>query len=175
MSMNSQDNGRGEKNRTLMELIEELDDLVRNAGAVPLSGGNKRVVYYDEIMEILDDMRVALPRDVIEAQKILQDREKILQDARETERRILLDAKTRHDARVSEHSSLQDARNQAGQLLAQADASAQNIVGEATEYAMRMVENLHKTTVGVIGDLEATRDELVRMSRNPYGGQEQHG
>ena len=75
MSMNSQDNGRGEKNRTLMELIEELDDLVRNAGAVPLSGGNKRVVYYDDIMEILDDMRVALPRDVIEAQKILQDRD----------------------------------------------------------------------------------------------------
>ena len=167
MSMNSQDNGRGEKNRTLMELIEELDDLVRNAGAVPLSGGNKRVVYYD-------DMRVALPRDVIEAQKILQDREKILQDARETERRILLDANTRHDELVSEHSILQDARNQAGQLLAQADASAQNIVGEATEYAMRMVENLHKTTVGFIGDLEATRDELVRMSRNPYGGQEQH-
>lgn len=171
MSINSQENGRGEKERSLMELIEEMDDLIRNAGSVPLSGGGKRVVYYDDVISILDDMRVALPRDVLDAQKILQDRENILQDARETERRILLEANTRHDELVNDHTIMQDARNQAAQMLAQADASAQNIVDEATEYAMRMVESLHKTTVSVIGDLETTRDELVRMSRNPYGEQ----
>ena len=55
---------------TVLDLLDELEDIVDTAPNVPLTG--KIMVESSEVLEIVDDIRKALPEDVKQA-KWLKD------------------------------------------------------------------------------------------------------
>ena len=53
-------------------LMDELEDILEASWRLPLSGG-KAMVDTSEVKRILEDIRLALPREVVQAKKIVDE------------------------------------------------------------------------------------------------------
>ena len=71
---------------TVLDLLDELEDIVDTAPNVPLTG--KIMVESSEVLEIVDDIRKALPEDVKQAKWLKDEKERILAEAKEEARRF---------------------------------------------------------------------------------------
>ncbi|MBQ4100025.1 MAG: ATPase, partial [Oscillospiraceae bacterium] len=60
-------------NRSIQDVIEEMEELLDTATAVPLSGG-KKMIDVDEFRGLVDDIRYNLPREITQAREIADDR-----------------------------------------------------------------------------------------------------
>ena len=64
------------------DLILELQDMVNDAKAFPLSREKKVLVSSDRILDILDEIEDTLPSEIRQAKNIVADREQILAEAK---------------------------------------------------------------------------------------------
>ena len=70
-------------------LIDELEEIIEDANPIPLSGG-KAIISKDEIFGIIEQVRLAYPNDIKEAEYVRKERDRILADA-EKEAKITKD------------------------------------------------------------------------------------
>ena len=64
----------------VLDLLDELEDLMEGATAVPLT--NKVVLEAEEIFAIVKDIRLSLPDDMQQAKWIRDERDRILAEAK---------------------------------------------------------------------------------------------
>ena len=85
----------------VLELIDKLDELVRNAKHVPLSREVR--VDKEELSDLLDEMRATIPEEIKEARWIVKERQEMLASAEREAERILGEARERQTQLVVEH------------------------------------------------------------------------
>ena len=64
------------------ELLDLMEETLEEGTAMPFSAG-KRVVDVDKMRDIIDDVRANLPDEMRQSKKIVEDRERIVQEARQ--------------------------------------------------------------------------------------------
>lgn len=69
------------------ERLDELTDMVNTARAMPMSASC--IVNRGEVLDILEDIRASLPDEIREADRLLDDRERVLAEADAESERIL--------------------------------------------------------------------------------------
>ena len=84
------------------DLIDELFNLISESKSGSIFGG--RGIDKDEAFNILEDIRYNLPRELKEAKKIIDNADKILQDANLEANKIIKMAEEDAQAMVSEHN-----------------------------------------------------------------------
>ena len=62
-------------------MLESLEELLEDGMSMPLSGG-KRLVDVDGARDIIDDIRINMPQEILQAKAIVQDRAQILSKAK---------------------------------------------------------------------------------------------
>ncbi len=133
-----------------MEILDRLDDvndLVESAKALPLS--QSCVVPRPELLDLLDDVRAALPESLREADLVLRQRDDIITDARlETER--LTDSAHDEATRIRG-----DAQDEADRSVYEAKVAAERIITDARVQAERLTDS-HAITL-------AAQDEAARL------------
>ncbi len=95
----------------------------------------KVVVPKNELYDLLDDLRRDVPDEIKRYQKMLRQRDDILEDAQRKADAILSDAQEQYKALIEEHAITQDAYFQADATLQQANADADDIVAGAKSQA----------------------------------------
>jgi F0F1-type ATP synthase membrane subunit b/b' len=110
-----------------MDSIEKLNtaiSMVEEARGVPLSASC--VVHRGEILEILEGAREYLPSDLYEAEKILLDREKLIEEGRSSAEQMIATAREDVSRMVEQTAIVQSARDEAQRILDDArDIAAQ--------------------------------------------------
>jgi len=106
----------------ILYLVDRLEELLNTGTRVPLS--SKTMVDEDEILDIVDQMRIALPEEVKQARKTTQDRDRLMAQAHEEAERVVTLAK-QEAAKV-----LGDARDEADRLQKNAKEEAARLVNE---------------------------------------------
>ena len=75
----------------VMELIDQLYTMVSEAWGVPL-GNEKFIVERDQVLEILDEIKTAMPVELSEAKRLVSARDEFINNAkREATRQKRLD------------------------------------------------------------------------------------
>lgn len=118
-----------------MDSIEKLNTaiaMIEEARGVPLSASC--VVHRGEMLEILQSARDFLPVDFLSAEAILQDRDRIIDEGRNSAEAMI--ATTREDvSRMVEQTSIvQAARDEAQKILVDARAIAEDERREVEAY-----------------------------------------
>ncbi|WP_223299167.1 hypothetical protein [Candidatus Planktophila versatilis] len=118
-----------------MDSIEKLNTaiaMIEEARGVPLSASC--VVHRGEMLEILQSARDFLPVDFLSAEAILQDRDRIIDEGRNSAEAMI--ATTREDvSRMIEQTSIvQAARDEAQKILVDARAIAEDERREVEAY-----------------------------------------
>ena len=118
-----------------MDSIEKLNTaiaMIEEARGVPLSASC--VVHRGEMLEILQSARDFLPVDFLSAEAILQDRDRIIDEGRNSAEAMI--ATTREDVSrmIEQTSSVQAARDEAQRILDDARAIAEDERREVEAY-----------------------------------------
>ena len=110
-----------------MDSIEKLNtaiSMVEEARGVPLSASC--VVHRGEILEILEGAREYLPSDLYEAEKIISDKEKLIEEGRSSAEQMIATAREDVSRMVEQTAIVQSARDEAQRILDDArDVEAQ--------------------------------------------------
>lgn len=136
------------------QIIDDIEEFVDSCKFQPLSS-TKIVVNKEDLEELLRELRMKTPDEIKRYQKIISNKDAILEDAQQKADAILADAQARADRIVSESEVMQKALEQSNMLLEQTNAQAQELIDNATEdsnnirmsaisYTDEMLENLEK-------------------------------
>ena len=122
-------------------LIDRLERYVLEE--CPRFLGN-RMVSEDEFRGHLAQLRDAVPRQVREARRVVDQREAFIEDAREEANRILERARQEAEEQASSHQFVVDARRQAQIIVKKARAEANQVRADADEYIFDTLSRLQE-------------------------------
>lgn len=140
--------------------IDDIFDFVESCRMQRLSS-TKVVVPKDELYDLLDDLRRDVPEEIKRYQKILRQRDAILEDAENKAAAILSDAQEQYKALVEEHAimkkaeeeaaiTVNEAEQRAEQIVANARAQAEEIGNGAIYYTKDLLEMAEKTLAAAL-------------------------
>ena len=93
------------------------------------------IVNKEEIDELLRELRLKTPDEIKKYQKIIANKEAILNDAKDKADAMIAEATAHITELVSEHEIMQQAYKEANAVVEQAQQQAQNILDNATNEA----------------------------------------
>lgn len=145
------------------DMLNELEMFVDNCKFQPFSS-TKIIVPKDEIMTIVQEVRVKLPNEVERCQKIMQNKDAILAEARSEAEQIVMSANEKVSALLEQHELVEQAREYAEQIIAEAQAKANEQLQTAESEAQSIVETARQESQAIQrGALEYTKDTLNQM------------
>ena len=95
----------------ILSVMETLEDAIERAISIPFTG--KCVVNREEILEIIQDIRLKLPDDLKQAKWVSEERSRILAEAQQEADNIINSAGRKEFAMVDEHKTCRKAYEQA--------------------------------------------------------------
>ena len=124
----------------ILHLIDRLEELFNESRPIPFT--HNVIVDEDRMLDLIDQMRVAIPEEVKKAQQVLAQKDRILAQAQEEANRTLVLAREKSEQLIERDALVQSAQTRADQVVAQikADAEMQRI--EADQYVVDTLKNL---------------------------------
>lgn len=148
----------------ILQLIDRLEELFNESKNIPLT--RNVMVDEDRMLDIIDQMRIAIPEEVKKAQQLLGQRDRVLAQAQEEANRTLELARQKSDQLVAKDMVVQDAQRRADQIISQSRIEAENIRADADDYAMnsltQLEAELERITNQVANGIRLLKDEQSR-------------
>ena len=116
------------------QLIDEIEEYIDTCKYQPLSKTNI-VVNKEEIDELLRELRMKTPDEIKRYQKIISNKEAILNDARQKAEALINEATVHTNELINEHEIMQQAYAKANEIIMLATKNAQDMLDKATEDA----------------------------------------
>ena len=135
-----------------LELISELEDIIDKGVAVPFSG--RCLLDKEELLEIIQEIRLKLPTDLEQAKWIKAERLNIISDARKEADEIIKAANDQLVAMVDDNEITKKATQAAAEIMDSANAEANAAKESSYQYADYLLENVENVVVKTIRDLE---------------------
>lgn len=124
----------------ILHLVDRLEELINHSRSIPFT--HNVIVDEDRLLDIIDQMRVAIPDEVKKSQQILATKDRVIAQAKEEADRTVSIAKEKSDQLTDRDSIVQDARKKATQIEAEAEVRAQKTQHDADEYVAETLTNL---------------------------------
>jgi len=154
----------GEKNMDILQLIDRLEELFNDAKAVPFT--HNVVVDEDRMLELIDQMRIAIPEEVKKAQQVMAQRDRVMAQAQEEANRTLQLSRDKAEQLIDRDIIVQEAQRRAEQILAQARADAEATRVDADNYVldtlMKLQEQIEKVGNQVNNGVRMMQEEQMR-------------
>lgn len=129
---------------------------------------NKIIVDRNEMEDMLKELRLKTPEEVKKYQKILNNKDAIIADAKEQAEAILRTAQVQTEELVNEHEIMQRAYAQANELIETATAQAQQILDSATEEANDIRYGAMQYTDDMLAKLQFIIEHSIRDNKQKY-------
>ncbi len=124
----------------ILHLVDRLEELFNESRPIPFT--HSVIVDEDRMLDLIDQMRVAIPDEVKKAQQILAQRDRILAQAQEEANRTLALAREKGEALVEKDSLVEAARVRAREIEQQAEYEAERTRRDADDYVIQTLSNL---------------------------------
>ena len=137
----------------ILHLIDRLEEILNESRPIPLT--HTVLVDEDKVLDLIDQMRVAIPEEVKKAQQVLAQRDRILAQAQEEANRTLALARDRSEQMVEREAIVQAAQARASDVSSQEITRIQQIQQEADNYVLEPLTRL-----------EMELDRMITQVRN---------
>jgi len=153
----------------ILHLIDRLEELFNESKAVPLT--HSVMVDEDKMLDIIDQMRIAIPEEVKKAQQLLAQRDRINAQAQEEANRTVEIARQKADDLVHRDAIVQEAQRRAEQIVSQARGEAEATRRDADDYVVEALRHLQdemeKLTNQVRNGLRTVEEDRLRRAPVP--------
>ncbi len=143
-----------------LELLDELEDIIDKGASVPFSG--RCILEKDELLDVLQEIKLKLPDDLKQAKWIKEERQRILQEAQTEADSLIKSAEDKIIAMVNENEITKKAIVQGNHIIEEARNNAQQISDSSYSYADNLLETVEKVVMSSMKDLE----QCINIVRN---------
>ncbi len=148
----------------ILQLIDRLEELFNDGKPIPFT--HNVAVDEDRMLDIIDQMRIAIPEEVKKAQQLLSQRDRVMAQAQEEANRTIDLAREKAESLVSKDSITQEAQRRADQIQNQARMAAETTKQDADEYVIdtldRLQEELERSLNQVRNGIRALEEDRMR-------------
>ena len=143
------------------QLIDEIEEYIDDCKYQPLST-TKIIVNKEQIDELLRELRMRTPDEIKRYQKIISNKEAILEDARAKAEALINEATIHTTQLINEHEIMQQAYAQANEVVTLATRQAQEILDNATMEA----NSVRSAAMQYMDDMLAHLENIIVASTN---------
>ena len=150
----------------ILHLIDRLEELFNESRAIPFT--HNVVVDEEKMLDLIDQMRVAIPEEMKKAQQVMTQRDRILAQAQEEANRTLALAREKGEELLEKDSIVQSAQTFAEQkatdIISEADQSRveadQYVIDTLTHLELELERYINQVRNG-IQTVKETRAEMA--------------
>ncbi len=161
------------------QLIGEIEEYIDSCKYQALSNNTKIIVNKEELEELLVELRLRIPDEIKQYQKIISNQDAILSEARYQADNMIQEATAQTNELVNEHEIMQRAYATANQIVEDAKVQAQSIidaaVGDANNirqgaivYTDDILRNVQNIISGTMGDAQERRGAFLAAMQSSY-------
>lgn len=126
----------------ILYLLDQLEEVLGSGSRLPLT--SRTLVDEQEVLDILDQIRVSIPEEIKAARRVTQERDQVVAEARAEADRLLREADHEAAGRVADHAVVRAAEARAAEIESRAHATAERTRREAESYAYRVLQRLRQ-------------------------------
>lgn len=159
------------------QLIEEIEQYIADCKPQPFSKENIIVDRY-HMEELLDELKRRTPEEIKRYQKIMAQKDAILDDARSKAEALINKATIQTNELISEHEIMQQAHARAQEVETMARQKAQEVLDSATNEAQSLLDaaisdanEMRTAAVQYTDDLLANIENLMEHAIQTTSGQ----
>ena len=149
--------------------IDQIEDFIDSCRYQTFSKTNI-IVDKDELDALLEELRARTPEEIKHYQRIINNKEAILEDARRRAEEMINEATVRTNELVNEHEIMQQAYVQANEIVRLATQQGQDILDRAVSEANSYREAANQYMDSMLADLEnstvSARNNLTAIFSN---------
>ena len=150
------------------QLISEIEEYLDGCKFQPFSN-TKIIVDKEQLEEFLSELRLKTPDEVKKYQKIINNKDAIINEAKEQADQILNAAQAQTEKLMNEHEIMQRAYASANELIEQASAKAQSILDNAIEGANNIRMGAVSYTDEMLSKLQYIIEHSINDNKQQYG------
>jgi cell division septum initiation protein DivIVA len=124
----------------ILHLVDRLEELFNESSTVPLT--HKVMMDEERLLDLIDQMRLAIPEEIKKSQQIINQKERIIAQAHEEANRTLELSKEQCQKMVERDEIVQKANILAEDIVNKAKNETNQIKQEADFYAIDSLEHL---------------------------------
>jgi cell division septum initiation protein DivIVA len=152
----------------ILHLVDRLEELLNQSR--PLWFTHNVIVDEDRMLDLIDQMRVAIPEEVKKAQQLTAQRDRLLAQAQEEANRTIAIAREKGEQLVERDAIVQAAQSRSEQIVAQARIDAEKVRREADEYVLetltRLEMEMERSLTQVRNGIRAVQSEKQVIPQN---------
>ena len=142
----------------ILHLVDRLEELFNESRPIPLT--HNVIVDEDRMLDLIDQMRVAIPEEVKKAQQVLSQRDRIMAQSQEEANRTLALAREKSEGLVDQSAIVEAARIRVKEIEAEALREAERTRREADNY---VIETLSHLEVQLERSLNQARNGILAL------------
>lgn len=146
-------------------LVERLEAMVVSARKMPMT--NQVLLEQAAILDVIDQLRIAIPEEVRQARKINQEQERVLTRAREEAEQIIGAAQEQAALLLQDQSILRQAESRAQEIEGAAGSKAEETMAGADQYAADVLVRLESDLVKTLSIIKKSLEVLEERRAQP--------
>lgn len=123
---------------SLLDYLDAIEDILDTSKSVPFS--NKISVEKERIFDIISEIRLNLPNEIRHAQRIIEDHDKIINEAKARAAGIIKESEGEAKTLTNNHEIFRRATEQASEVIEETKRNARDMRLNAMDYADEMLE-----------------------------------
>ena len=155
----------------VMELIDQLYTMVSEAWGVPL-GNEKCIVERDQVLEILDEIKTAMPVELSEAKRLVSARDEFINNAKREAEGIRNQAEERARALVDDQEIVRIAKARSNEMLASTQAKADALRRASSQFCDEALRRTEEAIQMALTEVQESRVRFRAASREQMQAQQ---
>lgn len=145
----------------VLNLLEKIEDIVEDASKFPLS--NKVMIDKEEILEVINEIRLKLPDEINRASWVAKERQRILNEAQSEADDLIDNVKAQQKMLIEENEITKSAKQYANEIVEDAQIKANEMKMGAYNYSDEILSKLQNKVRDINNIIEENREMLKKI------------
>ncbi|WP_326909242.1 ATPase [Sedimentibacter sp. MB31-C6] len=142
----------------ILNLLERIEDIIEDASKFPLS--NKVMIDKEEVLEVINDIRLKLPDEINRASWVAKERQRILSEAHEEAEELIAKVKEQQQYLIQDSEITKEAQSYAKKIIQEAEEKANEMKLSAFNYSDEILSKLQEKIRDINNIIEDNREAL---------------
>ena len=143
----------------ILELIDRLETMVTARRHLFMS--SRVMIEESEFLEIVDQLRLAIPAEIQFARRVLQDRQKVILDAQTEAEKIIATAKDRAEYLISDNGVTAEAKYRSEDYVRERRDEARRLMREAELFVRERLDHVERAIHDSLTQIEQAKGTIA--------------
>ena len=144
---------------SIEDIIDGLEDLLDEAWHLPMSGG-KIIVGAENIKRILEDLRLNLPKEIVQAKKIVADRNQIIEDTKNEAQSMTKAFQEKAKSLINRDEIVKNAQSAAKEIILDAKQKSRDLKLAANKYTEKLLQDVENSLNNKLSEIKKVKQSL---------------